>query len=664
MADERLNIVLAAQNLTGNAFRQVSNQLNRFENHFARIQNRYLNNFPRKFRFVYQRVRNELQSANQSVGMLNGGLLAVGATVGVTAIAFNRLGDSIGNAINRQVENVAAVNTAIQTLGLSGDKAETFVERFNKSVGKLGRDLPVTSENIAVFSRSILDDYAIGLRAAGATTEQISDRLLQDASRLALTTQLAGKTIGQGQSAIAAFLGGSITTAGFNQYDYFRDNVQLKNAILTRLESRGVTSTKELSITDRVNLLSQALEEAVPESSINRLRGTTKAKVSAFFDTLFSPEVGLFSIQRDLEANIKGYQSVFTSFERTLDLLIGSRGILAQFGRISGIGDDTPLRAFRSGVDRFNNFLESFVGLLSGINIGDSTAVSAAVGKYSALAVNAFFDGILGAMVVLDYGAILKGFGAGLLSFFTNLDWKVYAAGAVALVGVFLFPIIKAALITLGGFVVSGLVAVFGGIPLLIIGAIGLGIAALVKLIADNWAGIKRFSVILQGAVTSWYNNVLEAIRNLFQSIIDSVKKLVASAFNLGQTLANNAIANTQISAQLLGDAIAGRPSPRYMGNIPTAANGLFNALAIESLHKPQGSNLVIANDSEYIFTPNQFSNLVKSLSSGQQRNINININSGAISINQAGSNSEAVAHKVIQMIENKLVSELNSIIS
>ncbi|MBW4633564.1 MAG: hypothetical protein KME30_17195 [Iphinoe sp. HA4291-MV1] len=492
MADTVVNVILKAQNQTANAFRTLGTQFNAFKTSVGQATKAAGSGLAGALANAGTAANNAAQNGVSAFDLLNNKLLLIAGTAAVVGLAFAKLSSEIGKGIEREVENLNTVNTAINTLGLSEDKASIFVQRFNKDVAILGRDLPTTSENIVKISRTIIDDYAEAYKKAGRSTDQIRDTLLKSSSKIALSAELSNTNLGVTQAAIQAYLSGGIAgERGLSTYQFFGNNTALRNALKEGLKTSGKKGFGDLSAFERIELLNKALDKALPQSAINRLQSTSKAKISSFMDSLFDPEIGIFSLTRDLDNNtLNGYQSVYTSFQTTLDLIIGERGLLAQFARLFGLVGTDPMKDFKIAVDVFNAYISGFVITISGLGKGQSQALGIATGKFLATLANNILDGILAATAKINYGAILTGLVSGLASFFANLDWKFYAIGSAVALGAFLFPVVTGVLATVGGIIVSGIVAIAGGIPLALGAAIVLGVVALTKLFYDNWDSI------------------------------------------------------------------------------------------------------------------------------------------------------------------------------
>lgn len=167
---------------------------------------------------------------------------------------------------------------------------------------------------------------------------------------------------------------------------------------------------------------------------IDLLQGTVKARLSSFMDALFDPTIGLFSIQRDLEPKIDGYQSVFTAFGDTLDILVGSNGILENLSRLLGFAGKDPMRSLYDGINALNSYLLSVSGALAQMKKLSTTDIGSGVGKFLAQATNLVFDGLLSAIAGSSgglIGGLIGGIGGLLGSVFSHADGFIPASGGL-----------------------------------------------------------------------------------------------------------------------------------------------------------------------------------------------------------------------------------------
>ncbi|MBW4666506.1 MAG: hypothetical protein KME60_03420 [Cyanomargarita calcarea GSE-NOS-MK-12-04C] len=660
MSNSVVSIAINARNLAGGAFNQLRSQVGSVTNALGAMRSQFTQS------------TQETGKAVNAVSLLSGQYFLLNKAAEAATFAFSKLSSAGSDAIQRQVEQVSALSTAMQTLGLSQRDAGRYTQGVETAIAKLGKDLPVNAENIQVFFKTIQDDYNIALKGAGASLDTIKKAQLSSSSRIALLSDLAGGDVGASRSAVSAFLGGSVGAQGLNQYQFFANNPQLSNALKSGLTARGVKSTGDLSGLERVKLLTEALEKAVTPQMIDLLQGTVKARLSAFTDALFDPTIGLFSIQRDLEPKIDGYQSVFTAFGDTLDILIGSNGIVENLTRLLGFSGTDPMQSLYDGVNALNAYLLGVAGGLAKLKSLSGTDIGASVGKFLAQATNLVFDGLLGAIASIKWGGLIKGVFVGIGAFFANLDWKVYLAGALALAATAIAPFIIGAIGTFVAGVVSVVAGALIGVPVLIISAIVVGVVAIAKLISDNWEAISSFVSTtwdkLTKKVASIIDGIASAVSGFFGAIQQKLAGITQAISNPGGIVSSPVVQSTTAGAAtgglfggLLGFAsgLASSFFSRADGFIP-ASGGFLGALASEAARKPTGSDFVIANSSEAVLTPRMLQNLTGNLL-GAGSSKTVNFQPGAIVFNLPSGTPTEIAMAAIAIIEQALATELET---
>ncbi|NEP53937.1 MAG: hypothetical protein F6K65_36165, partial [Moorea sp. SIO3C2] len=259
----------------------------------------------------------------------------------------------------------------------------------------------------------------------------------------------------------------------------------------------------------------------------------------------------------------------------------------------------------------------------------------AAVGELGAKVVNSITITVLNAIAGIDRGAIITGLNAAITSFIANLDWRVYLAGAGAILG----GMVLKGLVGLGVTLAGAVVTAVGGVPLLIGSAIVLAVTGVVLLIRQYGSEIQNRVV---SVLTEARDFVTSAIATIFGSI-KSVFDLILSSFSNALSGVTGVITGNSLGT--LGDAF---------GN---GAKGFIPALTDEMKAAPSGSYPIIANSSEVILQPGQLSSL---LSASQQQGSRV-VNVGGITVNVNSSNGGAIADEILQTLEDALVQRLEA---
>ncbi|NMG11892.1 hypothetical protein [Brasilonema sp. UFV-L1] len=635
-------IILIARDLTGAVFRGVQSNILGLNQAASTVNG----NFNR----MGTAVGTMAGYAGNAMAGLNVEMLALNAAIGVVTRGVDSLNNAFRDGVERQGEILNSEITATKTLGLSYDQAAKYVQKFNEQVGILGRDLPTSAEAIASVSRTIQDDFALALRSVGRTPDEVSKSLLEASSKIALLGELSNTTVKDTRAAISGYISGSVGPGGLDRYKFFADNTLLRNALIENLRAinPNARSFGTISLGERVDILVKALNSSISDQDIDKLKGLSKSKLSQFFDTLFDPTTGLLSFQRDLEPNIDGYQSVFTSFTETIDLVLGEGGLFWEVARVLGFSGDI-MKSVKGFVDDFNNILRGLISNVEGINTGDTAALGTAFGKFVADVITFVLGKLIGIIFANagNYFGFIGGFARSLV---INLVKNILGL-AFKVVGM------------VPGMIVSAIFSPLGKI-----------IAALARPIIDAAKSVfsffGSFFEIIKNAISNAIGTVINTIRSLIDAVVKPIKSFIGSVGSVGANVLGGAGSIVSGAASGVGGFFSSVASgiggffssllPKYQGNIPTAANGYFGALETERRNAPRGANLVVANDSEYILTPRQMGNLVNGLTNGG-KTVNITFGAGSIVLNLPSGTAEEVALKAIAIIEQTLRNELEA---
>jgi hypothetical protein len=584
-------------------------------------------------------------SLANALGYANLQTAAIAGAINTARAGISALNDTLSAGLDRQAEELNAITTATKTLGLGYNDAAKYVKNFYEQVSILGRDLPTSAENISVISRTIQDDFALGLKTVGKTANEIGDALLNASTKAALLGELSNTRIRDTRAALAAYVAGSIGPRGLNQYKFFADNTLLKSALVDNLKAinSSAKSFADVSLSDRINILIKSLESAISDDDIARLQKLSKSTLSSFTDRLFDPNVGIFSIQRDLNPNVEGYQSVLTSLNDTINLVIGDDGIFWELARILGITGDVMIPV-RDRVESFNNWLKGVAESLKGLNTGDIEGLGQKAGMWA----SDFLFGIIGSIskgiignlpgLILFAGEFLLSF---LISSLKNAAFLV--VDLVSSIPKFVYDLFIAPVL---GRLAAPAIAVVEGIN-----------ALFVAPVLNTLVSGAKFIFNLIGSAVNAVKNLLRPIASATGLIDDSSVDGSAKSTTRGLGSAPGVTPLAPINGNLGVAKFLLGLLPKYAGNIPTAADGYFPAISKEMRNAPAGAKPVIANSSEFILNPQQMSNLVRgSKTSGST----VNFNSGSIVMNLPSGTPQEIAMAAIAIIENALTNELD----
>ncbi|MBD2068920.1 hypothetical protein H6F93_15555 [Leptolyngbya sp. FACHB-671] len=312
---------------------------------------------------------------------------------------------------------------------------------------------------------------------------------------------------------------------------------------------------------------------------------------------------------------------------------------------------------FINSMESGRSFIDTLTAVFDVIDLELSPgAIGERLAEYVNMGFSYIFDTAYAYLSGLDYGPILYAFGQGVAalmmgvgSFLVSLDPGVYmsAGVAVAVVGV-LIPFIVNAFISLGTWIALSFAAATAGLPLLLIAAAALVIVGLVLQIKNHWneittimseqwanftaifrEGMELLKAVISGDFTEIQAAViefLEAIKTALRNPIDQLYEGVTGQASATRQKDMNEVEQRSLDllnqAQMRaaernaeatgGDAVA--VVAEWAGGLPrvySAAGGLLSAISQEVRRMPAGSDLAIANTSEFILTPQQMRNMM-----------------------------------------------------
>jgi hypothetical protein len=614
------------------------------------------------------------------------GLVGALAAAGVAAAGF---GGQFQKAIAFEKQTILDVSSYVRAVGATRGEARAAVGAIQAAIAQQSSQLGLDGRSVQLAGSQIIDDLGF----AGLKGAELQKSLIGIASRTALNADITGQGIGNANLVNTRILGGASLNE-LRTINAFNDSPGFKIAVQAGLAERGVDNTKDLSPIDRVKLLQDAYSKAFSAEDLAEQAKTASAQISGFVSRLFNEKDGILSFSRTL----KDGRSVFDGAKRTLELLIGKEGVFGQLSRLLG-GSDDPLANVQRAIDGFNKYIEGILSGFSKLKILGGAEIGTLAGKLTADLTDGIVMGVGLAVASVDWGQVGIGVFSGIGSFLANLDWSTYAAGSVALIGATLIPAIG----TFLAGAAAAIAAFFGGIPLLIIGAIVLGVAAVVKVIADNWKSITGFvsgifnktkagAVLFGQFLSDGWNALVSLSSDAFdkakggaasfgQLLNNGWSALVSLVVNTGQAIVNNVTGffnavttwvqnlwnslpapvrsaiGTVATSTPVGAAVAlgGVIANRAEGQVPS---GFLAAIDRERLAAPIGSRPVIANDSELIIPRGRAGSLI---GGGTQNRNTISI-SAPINIYGGNDSADTIANKVEQVLMGRIKTELEAI--
>jgi hypothetical protein len=497
------------------------------------------------------------------------------AISGVTQ-AYNKMTSAFQEASAIELENLSTAGGLEEMLG-GFDKAAQFVDSINGSLAKSAAALPGATKDYTAIARTISDDVAAAFKGADgkiADKDKFQKTLESISTSYAAMAATNNISAGNMQLFMMKALGGTASQAELMQIDALQKNPQLRTKLEEAMKAEGVKALKDLSTEKRIKLIEEVGRKVITPEFLKRSQDTVEGMWQSFVSGLFDPMGGVFGIMRDLDPNVDGQQTAFNEIKKTMALLIGSDGMLAQVGGIMealGLSVD-PMRVLQQATQRLNQFLTrvsqilgAFKGDISagaipinpqsiareiGYRLGglfnqgmkvlagiDINSALGAAGAAIAGGLNFLSTAIISLLSSVDYGqvagfvgSLVTGIFKGLLLLLGGLNWQSYAL----IGGGLLVAAIVPGIVTFAGGLVATFLAGTVGLPVLLVAAAAFAIAALVKSIIDNWTSIsamiqeaftgigQAFGAVMQvviGVVTLNGGMIRDGLTSLFEAV-------------------------------------------------------------------------------------------------------------------------------------------------
>ncbi|MDF0554911.1 hypothetical protein [Kamptonema sp. UHCC 0994] len=306
-------------------------------------------------------------------GVFRGGLALKAFDAGLGAIqnSVASLTNSIAAATDTQIKTIAATS-ALSSLGnITYDRAQTAVEDLNQQLAKSAAILPGVTDDYKQLAQGISSSLVEAFKNPEGTlniegwkgaTKELSENF---GALTATTTKDAANT----SLAINKALGGA-TTAGLRQIAFFEQNKAVLDEIDRALKSQNAESLNDVSVETRVKILTAASQKLITDDFKKAAGESVDGLMQNFNTALFDPSAGIFGVMRDLQPDMKGVQSVFSAYNETLSLIIGSDGVLFGIGKILnqlGFQID-PMKVIYGGLLKFNSGISQVSALVSDIS--------------------------------------------------------------------------------------------------------------------------------------------------------------------------------------------------------------------------------------------------------------------------------------------------------
>ena len=495
--------------------------------------------------------------------------------------------------------------------------------------------MPAFKDLNGAFDKKSFDEFRDSIATAGAMRAEFSGVTNADAS-LAISKLLGGASVSE-----------------LRQLKFYESNP----AVLAFIE-QGLTDLggdiKALSKRELVELTNTAL--GVSDEVIEASRNSTKGIIAGFKSGLFDKNTGFFGIMRDLDKSAEGTQSVFSSFERIIQKILGENGILSKFvGILKGADIDVdPMQSLADGLGWLGMKIQDLNNWMTRIRAKfdsrqdvdfDLPGLGTKLGAWLASQVNSLFDKTAptgqGAGTVT--AALFNGVGA----FLDGIDWAGMSKG----LDEFLLNSLGSAIKNISWDTV--------GTGLILLGVAALGILAKMALAAAMTAAVAAATAISAPVIVMGLAAVavIGGLALLWKKKGDEITVAIQNFFirvdNWLVSMLNKLPGKDRAMTELKE-----LPSQREARMFESLANkasgldqmGLFGAIARERSAMPSGSNLVLANDSEAIFNRQQQAGLLSAIAGGRG-----GLSIGSLTVN-AGTTSDPkqLAKAVMQEISHE----------
>ena len=594
------------------------------------------------FNNLDRRLRNSALSANLMASAMTG---AFGAALSGATALVKGFTSAMSTAAQIQSSTLSTTGDLMNLTGLTFEQTSELVQDFRNEMAKTAADLPGQTQDYADLGASIMDNLVPAFQELGggfdtAGFRESLDEITKFATLRAAANDIDASLAGLG---ISKFLGGS-SISELSQLKFFEANPAVLAAIEKEAAALG-QDLDELTTKQRADILQKALQ--VPDEVIDGMRNSTEGLIAGFRSALFDSESGFFGMLRDLDLETEGVQSI----ERAFNLFLRQvRDLATSFSQL-GIAFPDVMTGLFNTINWFTNRLavlnasiENGGNLLPSIDMekaveGFGQGFKSAIDKTISFFRNADFEGLgkkLGDVIF----KVVQDF----LDIIISIDW-----GDVAM---FIYEVFLGAVGILRGLVIStmnNLIPLMGKLTL-----------ALQDIVLDLIAGVDDFIVRTLQEVSDALTFGLESFNpgEVFSQMTKDMKEMVTNAFKFWGNPFRMESAETRAPSTTAGRR-PGRVANSFLGNIPS---GFFDAVRRETLGKPSGSDLTIANTSELILNAVQQDSLISAIGSLVTGASGGGIQIGSINVSSNASNPEEVANLVIRKIEGMISQQRSNL--
>lgn len=392
---------------------------------------------------VLGRINGKVNGLGDSVGraggimgtMLKGlGGAAIGTAIaGIGALTATVAGlvSTLPQAASQTNQILASAGAIADGLGVSFEEARDITRGLTGDIAKMAAELPGATSLYTDLSNQISDTLA---RASGGNLDTFRDQLKDITDSAGVLSVTAGIDGSEAGSTLDRLLSGSLTLSGLRQLRLGEQNPRLL-ALLE--ESLGGQEMADLALEDRVTLLNDVLNRAIPDEALDEMRESAASALEGVKTSLFDQNVGLFGWLRGLSEfdGANAYEILGESLGAVLDLGKSAGNLLETLG-FSGTDPMVIVGRVLETVETYADRARAFLEGLNVESLGSFSFDPEAIARRLAAYTSQAFDRLGFWLASLDWTEAGKTFGAVILgatrtvrAFILGLDYGSILAG-------------------------------------------------------------------------------------------------------------------------------------------------------------------------------------------------------------------------------------------
>ena len=374
MKAPNFDFTITARNLTGGVFSQLRGSLSSIRNDATKATSAFGSMGTRVEGLAGEFFKAEMaaNAVTFALGKINEGV--------------NFIKSGFAEATQIQNEAIVAASTFSALTGTSFDEAGEALEKLNQRLAKSAATLPGATQDYKALATSINDNLIEAFKDANGKldVQAWEDATASISESFGAITAASTKMTGNTALGLTKALGGS-SVAELRAIALFEQNPVLLSELEKKLAERNAKTLRDIDLKDRIGIIREIGEKFISGDFKKAAGESVDGLIQSFKSSLLDPTSGVFGLMRDLDEETKGTQSVFSAYNETLKLLIGSGSIWESLGEIFqklGLSVD-PMKAIAAGFNAFNAGLTLISNILKDISrvISSATEGTETLGK-------------------------------------------------------------------------------------------------------------------------------------------------------------------------------------------------------------------------------------------------------------------------------------------